>query len=137
MADKIRVGILSTAHLHTNSYAEALQMLPTAEFVGVWDDNEERLAQKAAAYGVPAVAEQEALLAGCDAVIVVTAPKFLQDQRVLKRPGMSRQRLDEILEKQMPDAEKRQRADFVVPTGLGKRASRVVLARILRKQKPA
>jgi dephospho-CoA kinase len=73
----------------------------------------------------------------CDAVIVVTAPKFLQDQRVLKRPGMSRQRLDEILEKQMPDAEKRQRADFVVPTGLGKRASRVVLARILRKLKPA
>jgi len=69
----------------------------------------------------------------CDAVIVVTAPKFLQDQRVLKRPGMSRKRLDEIVSKQMPDAEKRARADFVVPTGLGKRASRAVLARILKK----
>jgi len=71
----------------------------------------------------------------CDAVIVVTAPKFLQDQRVLKRPGMSRQRLDEIVSKQMPDAEKRRRADFVVQTGMGKRASRDALARILKTLK--
>ena len=71
----------------------------------------------------------------CDAVIVVTAPKFLQDQRVLRRPGMSRKRLDEIVRKQMPDAEKRQRADFVVQTGLGKRASRAALTRILKKLK--
>jgi dephospho-CoA kinase len=69
----------------------------------------------------------------CDAVIVVTAPRFLQDQRVLRRPGMTRQRLNEILAKQMPDAEKRARADFVVQTGLGKRASRLALARILEK----
>jgi dephospho-CoA kinase len=67
----------------------------------------------------------------CDAVIVVTAPKFLQDQRVLRRPGMTRQRLNDILAKQMPDAEKRARADFVVQTGNGKRASREALARIL------
>ena len=71
----------------------------------------------------------------CDAVIVVTAPKFLQDQRVLKRPGMSRERLAEIERQQMPDAEKRKRADFVVPTGLGKRASRAALSHILRKLK--
>lgn len=71
----------------------------------------------------------------CDAVIVVTAPQFLQDQRVLKRPGMSRARLKEIVSKQMPDAEKRQRADFVVPTGLDKRAARVALARILKTLK--
>lgn len=71
----------------------------------------------------------------CDAVIVVSAPEFLQDQRVLKRPGMSRARLKEILGQQMPDAEKRRRADFVVETGLGKRASRVALARILKKLK--
>ncbi|HVO01207.1 MAG TPA: dephospho-CoA kinase [Candidatus Cybelea sp.] len=69
----------------------------------------------------------------CDAVLVVTAPQFLQDQRVLRRPGMSRQRLKEIVMRQMPDAEKRKRADFVVQTGLGKRASRVALARVLRK----
>jgi dephospho-CoA kinase len=71
----------------------------------------------------------------CDAVIVVTAPKFLQDQRVLRRPGMTRQRLNEILAKQMPDAEKRARADFVVQTGNGKRAARDALARILETLK--
>ncbi|WP_395015627.1 dephospho-CoA kinase [Dongia sp.] len=71
----------------------------------------------------------------CDAVIVVTAPKFLQDQRVLKRPGMSRQRLEEIVSKQMPDAEKRRRADYVVQTGSGKRAARNALARILQALK--
>jgi dephospho-CoA kinase len=68
-------------------------------------------------------------------VIVVTAPNFLQDQRLLKRPGMTRQRLNEILAKQMPDAEKRRRADFVVQTGNGKRATRQALARILDRLK--
>ncbi len=46
---------------------------------------------------------------------------------------MSRERLGEIVSKQMPDAEKRKRADFVVPTGLGKRASRAALIRILKQ----
>jgi dephospho-CoA kinase len=55
----------------------------------------------------------------CDAVVVVSAPAFVQAQRVLKRPGMTRDRLESILARQMPDAEKRRRADFVVPTGLG------------------
>jgi dephospho-CoA kinase len=58
-----------------------------------------------------------------DAVAVVSAPAFLQAQRVLRRPGMSIQRLTEILERQMPDQEKRRRADFVIPTGLGRRRS--------------
>ena len=71
----------------------------------------------------------------CDAVIVVTAPQFLQDQRVLKRPGMSRERLREITRQQMPDVEKRKRADFIVQTGLGKRVSRTALLRILKRLK--
>jgi dephospho-CoA kinase len=71
----------------------------------------------------------------CDAVIVVTAPQFLQDQRVLRRPGMSRKRLAEVKARQMPDAEKRRRADFVVQTGLGKRHSRTALLKIARKLK--
>jgi dephospho-CoA kinase len=71
----------------------------------------------------------------CDAVVVVTAPQFLQDQRVLKRPGMTRERLARIRNQQMPDAEKRKRADFVVQTGLGWRASRVALTRILKRLK--
>ena len=56
----------------------------------------------------------------CDAVVVVSAPRFLQRQRVLRRPGMSEERLASILARQMPDTEKRRRADFVVPTGLGR-----------------
>jgi dephospho-CoA kinase len=51
-----------------------------------------------------------------DAVIVVSAPADLQRQRVLSRPNMSPEKLDAILAKQMPDAEKRRRAHFVVDT---------------------
>lgn len=56
----------------------------------------------------------------CDAVVVVSAPAFLQHLRVMARPGMSEQRLRAVLEKQLPDAEKRRRADYVVPSGLGR-----------------
>ncbi len=57
----------------------------------------------------------------CDAVVVVSAPPSLQATRVLKRPGMTRARLDAILAAQMPDREKRRRADFVVHTGRSRR----------------
>jgi dephospho-CoA kinase len=57
----------------------------------------------------------------CDAVVVVSAPPFVQRGRVLARPGMTEARLAQILAQQMPDEEKRARADFVVETGLGKR----------------
>ncbi len=56
----------------------------------------------------------------CDAVVTVSAPKFIQERRVLKRQGMTRERFESILARQMPDAEKRRRADFVVLTGLGR-----------------
>jgi dephospho-CoA kinase len=56
----------------------------------------------------------------CDYVVVVSAPALVQRQRVLRRPGMSEIRLVAILRKQMPDHEKRRRADFVVPSGLGR-----------------
>ncbi|MGO1119545.1 dephospho-CoA kinase [Rhodovibrionaceae bacterium A322] len=56
----------------------------------------------------------------CDAVVVVSAPAWLQRQRVLRRPGMTPEKLSAILAKQMPDLEKRLRAQFVVLSGLGK-----------------
>ncbi len=66
-----------------------------------------------------------------DAVAVVSAPAFLQAQRVLRRPGMSRRRLDAILARQLPDRQKRKRADFVIPTGLGRRPSIEAIAAIV------
>jgi len=59
----------------------------------------------------------------CDAVLVVSAPRAVQVQRVLSRPGMSLAKLAGIEQRQMPDAEKRKRADIVIPTGRGKRTT--------------
>jgi dephospho-CoA kinase len=68
----------------------------------------------------------------CDYVAVVSAPAFLQRQRVLRRPGITESRFAQTLRQQMPDREKRQRADFVVPSGLGRAATLRRLAAIVR-----
>jgi dephospho-CoA kinase len=57
--------------------------------------------------------------ARCDAVLVVTAPAEVQRERVLARPGMTAEKLDAILSRQMPDAEKRRHAHFLVDTSRG------------------
>ncbi len=54
-----------------------------------------------------------------DVVVIATAPAELQRERVLARPAMTEDKLEAILAAQMPDAEKRRRADFIVDTSLG------------------
>jgi dephospho-CoA kinase len=66
-----------------------------------------------------------------DAVVVVSAPPQVQQSRVLQRPGMTMEKLEAILAKQMPDAEKRRRADFVVDTSRGFEAARAQVRAIL------
>jgi len=68
-----------------------------------------------------------------DGVVVVTAPAWLQRMRALRRPGMDAGRLEAILARQTPDAEKRRRADAVAVSSLGMARTRRDLARALRR----
>ncbi|WP_417767048.1 dephospho-CoA kinase [Stappia sp.] len=66
------------------------------------------------------------------ATVVVTAAPEVQRQRVLARPGMDAKLLDALLAKQMPDAEKRRRAHFLIDTGHGMAPARRMVGSVLR-----
>ncbi|MCU0831525.1 MAG: dephospho-CoA kinase [Rhizobiaceae bacterium] len=68
-----------------------------------------------------------------DQVLVVTAPQDIQRDRVLARPGMTREKLDAILARQMPDAEKRARADHVIDTSRGIEAARADVRTLIER----
>lgn len=97
----------------------------------------ERAAFVAANADAPLVAFDIPLLletggeARVDAVVVVSAPAEIQRARVLARPGMSAQKFAAILARQIPDAEKIARADYVIPTGGSLETTRAVVADII------
>jgi len=99
--------------------------------------SQERFLKRARARRVPLVVLDIPLLfetggdARCDKVVVVSAPAAVQRRRVMARPGMSEERFHAILAQQMPDAEKRRRADYVVPTGFGRAPTLRHLKRIV------
>jgi dephospho-CoA kinase len=68
----------------------------------------------------------------CDAVVVVSAPAAMQRQRAFERPGMTEEKFAALLTKQLPDAEKRQRADFIVDTSQSFDHARAQVRDILR-----
>jgi dephospho-CoA kinase len=66
-----------------------------------------------------------------DAVVVVSAPPEVQRTRLMERPAMTVEKTDALLARQMPDAEKRKRADFIIDTGRGFDAARAEVRTIL------
>ncbi len=71
----------------------------------------------------------------CDITVVVTAPRFIQEARVLSRPGMTREKFSGIAARQMSDDEKRRRANFVIPSNRGKRETLRRLTNVLNLAK--
>lgn len=67
-----------------------------------------------------------------DKVVVVSAPADVQKKRVFERPGMTEEKFAAILARQMPDSEKRKRADFLVDTSQGFDFARDKVREILR-----
>jgi len=80
---------------------------------------------------IPLLFETEAQ-SRCDAVVVVSAPAEMQRERAFGRPGMTEEKFAALLAKQMPDAEKRRRADFVVDSSQGFDHTRAQIRDILR-----
>jgi dephospho-CoA kinase len=80
---------------------------------------------------IPLLFETEAQ-SQCDAVVVVSAPAEHQRRRALDRPGMTGEKFEALLAKQLPDAEKRHRADFVVDSSQGFDHTRGQIRDILR-----
>lgn len=68
---------------------------------------------------------------GLDAVLVVSAPAAMQRERVLARPGMTPEKFEQILKLQIPDAEKRARADHVIDTGVSPAGTRHAVQRLV------
>ena len=69
---------------------------------------------------------------GLDGVVVVSAPGALQRTRVLARPGMTPEKFEQILSLQVPDAEKRARADYVIDTGVSLAETRHAVQQLVR-----
>ncbi|MCA3425793.1 MAG: dephospho-CoA kinase [Roseomonas sp.] len=72
-----------------------------------------------------------------DEVVVVSAPAAVQAARVMRRPGMTRERLAAIRARQMPDAEKRRRADVVIHSGLSRHFAVAAIRRLMHRLRGA
>ena len=118
--------------------AAALKRLEALVHPLVRREEEQFLAKAEAAGAAVAVVNIPLLLETggdqrCDAVVVVSAPAETQRARVMSRPGMTEEKFTGLLAKQMPDAEKRRRADFVVDTSKDFDSTRAQVRAILLK----
>jgi dephospho-CoA kinase len=116
---------------------DALKRLEDIVHPLVWAARDQFLTEQEAkgarlvVYDVPLLFETGAEKS-VDVIVVVSAPEDVQKARVLARPGMTAEKFAAILEKQVPDSEKRARADFVVRTDQGLDAARAQVQELLR-----
>ena len=115
---------------------EALARLEGIVHPAVRAAREDFLAEHAGArlvlFDIPLLFEKGAA-AEVDAIVVVSAPPEVQRARVLARAGMTAARFESILAIQLPDAEKRARADYVIDTGTSLAETRAQVARLVEK----
>lgn len=114
--------------------AEALRLLESIVHPEVAEMRRTFLADNAAAplivFDIPLLYEKTGQH-GLDAVAVVSAPAEMQRERVLARPGMTPEKFEQILKLQVPDAEKRVRADYVIDTGVSIAETRHAVQRLI------
>ncbi len=139
--DAVCNGAVNRAVLGAHVFADAEALRRLERIVHPLVGQAERaFLRRAARERKPAVVRDVPLLfetggaARCDWTVVVSAPAHIQAARVLARPGASRERLQQVRAQQMADAEKRKRADVVIPTGAGRRLTRDRLGAMLRRR---
>ena len=136
-------GGVDRAVLAGHMRADPLNLDVLTSFIHPWvGEMRAGFLEKAKADGAPVVLFDIPLLfetggeAKVDVTVVVTAPADVQRDRVLARPGMTAERFEHILSRQMPDAEKRARADHVIDTSNGLEAARKQVADVLEAIRP-
>ena len=72
MSGKLSIGMISSAHVHAHSYVGILRDNPIFDFIGIWDDDEERGKEFARNYGIKFFKDVDELLSGCKAVVIVS-----------------------------------------------------------------
>jgi dephospho-CoA kinase len=135
----VRDGVVDRALLSQRvlDNPEALKRLESIVHPLVWEAREAFMKEREAkgdqivVFDIPLLFET-GMDRSVDAIVVVSAAEDVQKQRVLARPGMTEEKFAAILAKQIPDSQKRARADFVVHTDKGLDAARAEVRSILQ-----
>jgi len=138
--DAVIDGAVDRKRLGHHMRADPLNLKVLESFIHPWvgemraDFLKEALASnaKAVIFDIPLLFETGGD-AQVDATIVVTVPAEVQRDRVMSRPGMTEELFQMILSKQMPDAEKCERADYIIHTDQGLEAARTQVAQVLER----